>query len=99
MTMERRTKRIGCGFILIGLWTFAPILSVLIASAIASGFGCQLDEGSAHSCVVAGADIGELLYTLFVMGWFFFVTIPTGVVAAVIFLVIVLISARKRRSP
>lgn len=96
--MERRTKRIGCGFLLIGLWTFAPILSVLIASTVASGFGCQLDEGGSHPCMVAGTDLSELLYSMFVMGWFFFVTIPTGLIAALIFLIFIVISARKRRN-
>ncbi|MFL6200274.1 MAG: hypothetical protein ACJ76J_13925 [Thermoanaerobaculia bacterium] len=93
--MQRKTKLIG--WLLIALWTASPILSVLIASALASAFGCQVDEGGAHPCMAFGTDIGELLYTLFVMGWFFFLTIPSGLVAAVVFLVIVVLSRRAKR--
>ena len=93
--MQRKTKVIG--FLLIALWTFSPILSVLIAGGLASAFGCQLDEGSVHPCTAFGTDIGEGLYTMFVMGWFFFITIPSGLVAAVIFLIIVLLSGRAKR--
>lgn len=93
--MQRKTKLIG--WLLIALWTFSPILSVLIASAIASAFGCQLDEGGTHPCMAFGADIGESLYTMFVMGWFFFLTIPSGLVAAVVFLITIVLSGRAKR--
>ena len=93
--MQRKTKVIG--FLLIALWTFSPILSVLTASGIASAFGCQLDEGGVHPCVAFGTDIGELLNTMFVMGWFFFLTIPSGLVAAVIFLILVVLFGRAKR--
>lgn len=92
--MQRKTKLIG--WLLIALWTFSPILSVLIASGLASAFGCHVDEGSAHPCMAFGTDIGGLLYTLFVMGWFFFLTIPSGLVAAVIFLVVIVLSRRTK---
>lgn len=94
--MNRKIKWLG--WLIIALWTFGPILSVLAASAIASGFGCQLDEGGTHPCVVLGADAGESLYTMFVMGWFSFLTIPSGLVAAVVFLIIVLVSGRAKRT-
>lgn len=93
--MQRKTKLIG--WLLIAFWTVSPILSVLIASALASAFGCHVDEGGTHPCMAFGTDIGELLYTLFVMGWFFFFTVPSGLVAAVVFLVIVVLSRRAKR--
>lgn len=96
--MERNTRRIGCWLLGIGLWTLLPIISVLLASAIGAGLGCSVDEGSASSCVVAGMDIGELLYSMFVMGWLFFLTIPTGVAAAVVLLVVLVIARWKRRA-
>jgi hypothetical protein len=34
---------------------------------------------------------------MFVMGWFFFLTIPSGLVALVVFTVAVVLSARGRR--
>ena len=94
--MGRKTK-LGC-WLLIVLWTVSPILSVLIAGAVASGYGCQLDEGGVHPCVVLGTDVGELLNTMFVAGWFFFFTIPSGLVLAVVFLIVVLITNRKKHT-
>jgi hypothetical protein len=96
--MERRAKRVGCWLLGIGLWTFFPLISVLLASAIGAGLGCRVDEGSASSCVVAGTDIGELLYSMFVMGWLFFLTIPTGVAAAAVLLVVLVMARWKRRA-
>lgn len=58
----------------------APLLSVLIAGGIASLKGCQLHEGFANPCVVAGRDIGELLYVMGMMVWPMLITLPVGVV-------------------
>jgi hypothetical protein len=93
--MKRKTILIGYGIIL--LWMILPMISVFTASAIADASGCSLDEGSAHQCIVMGKDVGETLYTMFVMGWMFFLTVPTGLVALVLFTVIVLVSARAKR--
>ncbi|HEX5716124.1 MAG TPA: hypothetical protein VF179_08195 [Thermoanaerobaculia bacterium] len=93
--MKRKTILIGYGIIV--LWMILPMISVFTASAIAEASGCSLDEGSAHQCVVLGTDIGESLYTMFVLGWMFFLTVPTGLVALVLFTVIVLVSARSKR--
>lgn len=62
----------------IALFAFAPVLCVLIASFIAETNGCALNEGSINTCMVGGADLGSLLYTLFVLGWFMLATIPLG---------------------
>lgn len=93
--MRRKTLLIGCGIIL--LWTFLPLISVFSASMIASAWDCQLDEGGVHPCVVLGRDIGELLNSMFVMGWFFFLTLPSGLLALIVLLVAALISARAKR--
>ena len=64
-------------------FAFAPIGSVIVCAAIANVYGCKVDEGSAHPCIINGHDYGELLYSLGVMGWFMLVTIPGGLVAFV----------------
>ena len=74
---------------LILLAGFSPLISVAIAGSIASANGCQLDEGSIHPCVVNGQDIGDTLYSMGVMGWFMLVTIPLGIAAAAVYLVLV----------
>ena len=78
-------------FILLLIWTVWPIVFVSVAGSIASANGCQLDEGSVHPCVVRGADMGETLYAMGVMGWFMLVTVPTGGLGLLLLGVIVLI--------
>ena len=49
-------------------FAFAPIGSVLLCGAIAHAYGCKVDEGSVHPCIIKGHDYGELLYSLGMMG-------------------------------
>lgn len=70
--------------VLVGI---APLLSAFFASWIAEANGCLLNEGSTNACVVAGADVGGMLYTMFVMGWLMLLTIwliPAGLVVLII---------------
>jgi hypothetical protein len=80
---------------LIVLFACAPIGSVIACAVIANAYGCKVDEGSVHPCIINGQDYGHTLYTLGVMGWLMLVTIPAGVFAFVIW-VIVLILHRER---
>ena len=57
---------------------------------IANSHGCKVDEGSVHPCVINGKDYGQLLYTLGVLGWLMLVTIPGGLFAFVIWLILIL---------
>lgn len=57
-----------------GLAAFAsvlPFISAFGAVLIADAAGCDVNEGTAIVCLVAGADIGPALYQMFVMGWMF----------------------------
>ncbi|MBC9209690.1 hypothetical protein IBL26_22825 [Roseomonas aerophila] len=58
--------------VLIGI---APLASVALAGLIAELNGCGLHEGFAQPCIVAGVDIGGLLYTMAVMGWLMLVSL------------------------
>jgi hypothetical protein len=77
--------------ILIAGLAFAPIGSVTLCAAIANAHGCKVDEGSVHPCIVNGHDYGQLLYTLGVLGWLMLVTIPAGLFAFIIWLIILLL--------
>jgi ABC-type Fe3+ transport system permease subunit len=66
----------------------APIGSVVLCAWIANAHGCKVDEGSVHPCIINGQDYGHLLYTLGVLGWLMLVTLPAGVFAFVIWLII-----------
>src|SRR5438552_17961846 len=59
--------------VLIALFAFAPVGSVVACGVIANVHGCRVDEGSVHPCIINGHDYGQLLYTLGVMGWFMLV--------------------------
>ena len=80
------------------LYTVGPIVSMLAASAVAARFGCRLDEGSVHTCVVVGVDLGGTLYFMAVSAWFALVTLPSGGLALIgytVALVVFLIVRRK----
>ena len=66
---------------IVTLLAWLPALAVAIAYATATAAGCRLDEGSAHPCIIAGIDVGGLLYTMQVLGWLFIATIPVAVLS------------------
>lgn len=72
-------------------FAFAPIGSVMLCGAIANAYGCKVDEGSVHPCIINGQDYGHLLYTLGVLGWMMLVTIPGGLLAFVIWLIVLIL--------
>ena len=77
--------------IVILAFAFAPIGSVLLCGAIANAYGCKVDEGSVHPCIISGHDYGTLLYDLGVMGWFMLVTLPGGLLAFVSWLILLIL--------
>ncbi|MEP6673410.1 MAG: hypothetical protein ABJF10_29955 [Chthoniobacter sp.] len=85
---------------LILLVMLAPVGSVVLAGTLANAYGCHVDEGSVHPCVIAGADRGELLYTLGVLGWLMLLTLPAGLLACVVWLIVLLVhrAAWRKRS-
>ena len=72
-------------------FAFAPIGSVILCGAIANAYGCKVDEGSVHPCIINGHDYGELLYSLGVMGWLMLATLPAGLFAFVGWLILLIL--------
>lgn len=68
-----------------------PLISTMIAGAIADANGCVLHEGFANPCVINGTDQGETLYTMGMLGWLAIGTLPVALTAAGIYLVIVIV--------
>ena len=81
----------GLIIFLILLLAFSPFIGAMIAGTIADTYGCQLDEGSVHPCLVNGRDIGETLYAFGVLGWLGLATIPIGLAVLGIYLVIAIV--------
>ena len=46
-------------FVIFG-FAFAPIGSVMLCAASANAYGCKVDEGSMHPCIINGQDYGQL---------------------------------------
>jgi hypothetical protein len=82
---------------IIGAFAFAPIGSVMLCAGIANAYGCKVDEGSVHPCIINGHDYGEFLYSLGVMGWFMLVTLPGGFFAFVGWLILFIVHRASRR--
>ncbi|MGV8833826.1 MAG: hypothetical protein ACOH2N_17800 [Devosia sp.] len=93
----------GIIWTVIMLLTLLPLFSVLFTAGVAGANGCQVDEGSVHSCMVMGQDWGELLYFTGVMGWLMLVTFPLGGGAFIVWLIVLIIHRlawrRAHRSP
>jgi len=73
------------------LIALAPAGSVAACGLIANANGCKVDEGSVHPCIINGQDYGHLLYALGVLGWLMLVTLPGGLFAFIIWLIIVIL--------
>ena len=82
---------------LILLFGTFPLLTLLSAVLFASAFGCQLDEGSIHPCIVLGLDSGGLLYPMAVGGWFVMFTIPLAGSALIVWLIVLVVLLFTRR--
>jgi ribosomal protein S18 acetylase RimI-like enzyme len=77
--------------VFIGLFAVWPIASLVSASMIAQSNGCLIDEGSVHPCMISGEDWGENLYTMAVLGWLMLATVPLGLGAGIVWLIVLLI--------
>lgn len=87
------------GYMLIGAWASWPVLSVMATALAASILGCVVHEGFVNPCTVLGKDIGPTLYAMGVLGWFMLITIPTGILAFMVFTIVgLLIRAAKSRN-
>ncbi|MGN7124943.1 hypothetical protein [Methylorubrum thiocyanatum] len=63
-----------------------PALLFALGFALVHLTGCRADEASAHPCLVAGIDIGGLLYALLMMGWLVVLLLPFMLLTLVIWL-------------
>ena len=83
--------------VLILLLWIAPLVLALSAGGLASLLSCELNEGSAHPCMLFGSDIGETLYTFGVLGWLTLIGIPFAIAALVIWAIVAVIVNRRSR--
>jgi hypothetical protein len=77
--------RVLKNYILLALFTAAPIISVLAAEGIAAAYGSKVDEAGSHPCFIRGVDVGTILSVMFTAGWFALITIPVGCIAILVY--------------
>lgn len=68
-----------------------PLLMAMLAGAVANWAKCELNEGSVGPCVIAGKDVGKLLYTMFVSGWFGLITLPAALLLVIAYSIYLLV--------
>ena len=90
-------RRMTWALAMILLFGVLPVISLLLAVLFAAAFGCRLDEGSVHPCVVLGLDFGDLLYPMAVGGWFVTFTIPLAGLALIVWLIVLVVLLFMRR--
>ncbi len=82
----------------IAILTLAPFGVSSLAFIVAALAGCELNEGSVSPCVIAGHDFGLMLYSMLGFGWLIFITIPSGVLLAMIVTGVLLIKKKRIRN-
>jgi hypothetical protein len=75
----------------------APVAIAIGADALGGAFGCEVNEGYAAPCAVAGVDIGGALASAFVLGWLTILLLPLAGIGVVAGLVIALLDAAGRK--
>ena len=65
-----------------------PIVLAFAASGVAEAMGCRLNEAGTHPCLLAGHDIGDALYTGFMMFWIAILMMPLMAISIVGWLVL-----------
>jgi hypothetical protein len=79
----------------LGYWTcfaiiiacsMSPLILPFTAGAIASHYGCRLDEADVYPCIINGQDWGPTLNDYFIKGWYFIITASIGMPVLLILL-------------
>ncbi len=60
-------------------FALSPTLPGLMLVPITLIYGCEVNEGGYHPCVILGTDMGHIFYDLLVTGWFSLLTVPMGI--------------------
>ncbi len=84
---------------LIVVLAISPLVVAIAAGEFGAAMACQVDEGGFHPCPLLGYDVGAVLGAMFASGWFVFLTLPIGAIAALVWLVVAvaLFTRRNRR--
>jgi len=91
-------NRLRSYFIFSGIFTILPIPAYILTLVLSWLLGCDFSEAAVPECRILGLNIGELLYSLFmVAAWGWIVTLPAGTVLLCIGAVVAAFKERARR--
>lgn len=93
MRVPRGLKIAGASFLVAA----APMALAIGADVLGGAFGCEVHEGYASPCMVAGVDIGRALNSAFVMGWLTILALPVAAIGMVAGLIIAVLDATRKR--
>ena len=77
--------RVLRNYLLLALFTAAPLISAFTAEYVAKAYGSKVDEAGSHPCYIHGVDVREVLSIMFTAGWFAMLTIPIGCIAILVY--------------
>lgn len=98
MTRILSARRMAWALAAIILFASMPIISVMTAMGVASLAACHLNEATTLPCVILGIDFGGLLTFMLVAGWLALATVPLGVGALLIWVLIAIVLFVRSRS-
>ncbi len=86
---------ISRGYLCIFGWTLFPLGSWLSAVVLSFVLGCT-PRASEFECPLAGSFVAAILSFMALMPWFLFLTLPTGIIGAVVFTIVVAVRLFRR---
>ena len=84
-------------FFMILCWSIWPIVSGFLAENIAEFYASSVNEAGPIETIVNGEDIGPNLHRMFTSTWLMFITLPTGFIALIGFVISVSSQEAKER--
>lgn len=75
---------------------FSPLIGLALVAALSALTGCRVHAGAPVPCVIAGVDLGGMLYSLGVGGWAFFLTAPAALAGIALALVLAVMALLRR---
>lgn len=81
---RKHRKILRRGYLVIALIAVLPIISALLASFLGWCLGCSVNEAGTAHCIRFGINLGEMLSTMFIMGWATFLSVPLAIILLIV---------------
>jgi hypothetical protein len=85
---EIKVKKVLLYHLYIALLALLPFFIAMLAGFIGKCLSCNINEAGTDQCIRAGIAFGNVLNPLVVIGWLLVLTLPLGVIATVVLIII-----------